>query len=118
MIRSEDGSIVLSKTLAWTIVTAVVLGGMYLGSQMRNLNELKKDVHDLDRKFDQFISLPVKVRENSAAIQLLISRQREAEMEQARTEEKLNAILTSLGRIEARLDRQDGRIEEVEESPR
>ncbi|MEC9434417.1 MAG: hypothetical protein VYD87_16055 [Pseudomonadota bacterium] len=88
MIENSDRGLTIAKPLAWSILVAMVCGGIWVGSQIGTLAEVQRQV-----------------AENRKDIAALGAAQRLAALEGARLTEKVSAILDGVKRIETRLDR-------------
>ncbi|OOY16709.1 hypothetical protein [Thioclava sp. DLFJ4-1] len=91
-IENSERGITLNKSLAWTILTALIAGGFWVGSQVTALQSITQD--NKARSADQ-----------SAEITVINNRLRSIETQQARSDEKFSNILGYLTRIDARLER-------------
>lgn len=88
IIESSERGITLSKPLAWTMLVALIGGGIWVGSQIGSLAEVRNQV-----------------ARNTAEIAAIASTQRVAAVDSARSAEKMSAILDGVRRIEVRMDR-------------
>ncbi|SDW14954.1 hypothetical protein SAMN05444336_101250 [Albimonas donghaensis] len=88
MIENSERGLTIAKPLAWSILVALVCGGIWVGSQIGTLAEVQRQV-----------------AENRKDIAALSGVQRLAAVENARLAEKVSAILDGVKRIETRLDR-------------
>lgn len=88
MIENSDRGLTIAKPLAWSILVALVGGGIWVGSQIGVLAEVQRQVDA-----------------NRGQIAELRAIQAAAAVDGARSAEKVSAILDGVRRIEVRLDR-------------
>lgn len=88
MIENGDRGITLAKPLAWTILVAMLLGGIWVGSQIGTLTEVQRRVDG-----------------NSARLSRMEEMQSSATSVAVGQREQIAAILQGVGRIERRMDR-------------
>lgn len=91
MIENSERGITLNKSLAWTILTALVVGGMWVGQQV---GETASSVRTLA---ERGIEDRIAIQSNASAINALRS-------SNARIDEKLVSIERSSARTEASID--------------
>jgi hypothetical protein len=90
MIENSERGITLAKPLAWTILTALIVGGVWIGAQIGALEEV---VRRLDR--------------TDARVTALETRQTAAEREAAIIATRMEAILRVVERTDARVARME-----------
>ncbi len=92
MIENSERGITLNKPLAWSIATALVVGGIYFGT---TVTTLEQSLQSLDDR--------VIVQRNASEARE--TRLRALENNLSKSEERVANILSLLSRIDARLER-------------
>ena len=101
MIENSDRGITLNKSLAWTVACALVAAGLWVGlevaylrSEATNLSKTIEELStDLNKSDTQQSALANRVRANENGL--------------ARQDERLSLILTTLNKIDDRLERME-----------
>jgi len=101
MIENSDRGITLNKSLAWTVAGGLVGAGLWVGTQLAtvqgetrsladSINAMRVDMTAAD---SQQTALSVRVRANETNL--------------ARQDERLSLILSTLNKIDTRLERME-----------
>lgn len=101
MIENSDRGITLSKGLAWVMVVGLLSAGIKLGAQMA---ELRGETSTLSQTIN---GLRVDLTASEARQVALASRVRANENALARQDERLSLILSTLNKIDTRLERME-----------
>lgn len=91
MLQNDDRGITLNKSLAWTIMVGLFLGGLYAGTE---LADVKSGVEELAGRQEED---RVGIRMNQAAIS-------ELKTNGARVDQRLTGIEMSTSRTENKVD--------------
>lgn len=91
-IENSERGITLNKSLAWTILVALLGGGFWVGSSVTSLQSITDENKD-------------KISKQTDEITSINTRLRSIENQQARADERFSNILGYLTRIDARLER-------------
>jgi len=90
MIENSERGITLAKPLAWTILVALIIGGIWIGAQVRSLKEVMR-----------------RQERSEARITALETRQTASKREAAIVLTRMGAILRVALRTEARVTRME-----------
>lgn len=90
MIENSERGITLAKPLAWTILTALIIGGIWIGAQVRSLEEVVR-----------------RQERSEARLTALETRQTASEREAAVVSTRMDAILRVALRTDARVARME-----------
>jgi len=101
MIESSDRGITLTKGLAWVMVVGLLGAGVKFGTQMA---ELRGETAALSQTIN---GLRVDLTASEARQVALASRVRANETALARQDERLSLILSTLNKIDTRLERME-----------
>ena len=111
-IDVNEQGIALSKQLAWVIMVALVSGGFYVGT---TLSRLEAAVAQLQESRDNF---EVQMQREISSLEIAESRSsdrvRVLEADNARDQERLVGIFTTLTKIESSLTSIDSRLRKTE----
>ncbi len=101
MIENSDRGITLNKSLAWTVACGLVGAGLWVGVQVATLRGQTTNLaHTID-------ALRIDLTASEARQNALTSRVRANETGLARQDERLSLILTTLNKIDNRLERME-----------
>lgn len=93
-IENSDRGITLNKSLAWTVASVLVGAGLWVGVQVATLTEgvqgLRRDMSAISQTQTE---QGARIRSNETGI--------------ARQDERMALILSTLGRIDSRLERME-----------
>jgi len=103
MIENSDRGITLNKSLAWTVASALVIAGLWVGGQVASL---RGETEVLSQAIN---SLRVNINAAEARQTALTVRVRATETSLARQDERLSLILSALNKIDTRLERMERR---------
>lgn len=93
-IEQTDRGITLNKSLAWTMAVALVSAGIWVGAQLSSTQTALQGVRaELSSLRETVTALTPRVRANETGL--------------ARQDERLTLILSTLTRIDARLERME-----------
>ncbi|KJZ24087.1 hypothetical protein [Tritonibacter mobilis] len=101
MIENSDRGITLNKSLAWTVACALVGAGLWVGIQVATL---RGETAGLSQTIN---GLRVDLTASEARQAALTSRVRANETALARQDERLSLILSTLNKIDNRLERME-----------
>jgi hypothetical protein len=98
VIEANERGIVISKGLAWTIITGIALGGIWYGREQTETKNLAEAANravvelklDLDRETHQRNGLGERIRD----MELVVTRQ----------DERLGLILTEITKLSTKFD--------------
>lgn len=101
MIENSDRGITLNKSLAWTVACGLVGAGLWVGGQVATLRGETKSLADAVNamRVDMTAS---ESRQNALAVRVSAN-----EMNLARQDERLALILSTLNKIDNRLERME-----------
>lgn len=92
LIENSDRGITLNKSLAWTIATAIIGAGLYLGIAMGNVTT---SLEHMGRLSDSAKEVHRRLDERIGAL----------EQSKARDDERFVSILSFMSKIDSRLER-------------
>ena len=101
MIENSDRGITLNKSLAWTVACGLVAAGLWVGLQVATL---RGETAGLSQTIN---GLRVDLTASEARQAALTSRVRTNETALARQDERLSLILSTLNKIDNRLERME-----------
>ena len=101
MIENSDRGITLNKSLAWTVACGLVGAGLWVGLQVATL---RGETTALSQTIN---GLRVDLTASEARQAALTSRVRANETALARQDERLSLILSTLNKIDNRLERME-----------
>ena len=101
MIENSDRGITLNKSLAWTVGCGLVVAGLWVGMQVATL---RGETAGLSQTIN---GLRVDLTASEARQAALTSRVRANETALARQDERLSLILSTLNKIDTRLERME-----------
>ena len=105
MIESGERGLTLTRNLAWTIASALVAAGLWVGMQVATL---RGDTLQLTRAIDTLrAELSAEITASEAREGALAARVRANETSLARQDERLSLILSAINKIDTRLERME-----------
>ena len=105
-IENSDRGITLNRSLAWTMLIAILSGAFWAGQTITALQGMS----DRNAKAISEIvgSQALDRAESKADLAMIIGRIGTIEQQQARADERFSNILSYMARIDARLERMEG----------
>jgi hypothetical protein len=99
MIENSDRGITLNKGLAWTVASALVCAGLWVGTEVATL---RTEARNLTQVIN---AMRLDLTASDAEASALANRVRANETGLARQDERFSLILSSLNKIDGRLER-------------
>lgn len=99
MIENSDRGITLNKGLAWTVASALVCAGLWVGTEVATL---RTEARNLTQVIN---AMRLDLNASDAEASALANRVRANETGLARQDERFSLILSSLNKIDGRLER-------------
>jgi len=103
MIENSDRGITLNKSLAWTVACGLIIAGLWVGGQVASL---RGETQVLSQTIN---GLRVDLTASETRQTALTVRVRATETSLARQDERLSLILSTLNKIDNRLERMERR---------
>ena len=107
MIENSDRGITLNKQLAWTVLSAMVLGGMWIGGTVTGLQNTTANLNDAIDETRQTI---VAEKQSSSALEIRI---RDLEVASTRQNTRFDALTQSLEEVKAAQRETNGLLRQI-----